>query len=82
MPQAQGTRQVHYLEGLLVRVDVVASVHLSGLAKQDEVIKEEDMPQILLSSTADDELIPAPQLPLLFQIHLRIEEAALRDHWV
>lgn len=74
---AQRQRRAHYLEGLLVCVDVVAPVHLPGLAEQDEIFEKEDMPQVLLSSTVNDELIPASQLPLLLQIHLRTEQARL-----
>lgn len=60
-----------YLERLLVQVDLVAALHLLGLAEQDEVFKEEHVPQILLPPAANDKLVSAFQLPLLLQIHLQ-----------
>lgn len=65
-----GLGRMCYLEGLFVRVDVMASVHLLGLAKQDELVKKEHVPQALLPSTADDKLVLTLQLPLLLQVHL------------
>lgn len=65
-----------YLEGLFVRVDVIAPIHLPGLAKQDEVFKEEHVPQVLFPSTAHDKLVLASQLPLLLKIHLQTEQAS------
>lgn len=66
-----GAKQVCYLEGLFVRIGVIAPVHLFGLAEQDEVFKEEHVPQRLSPSTAHDKLVLAPQLPLLLQVHLQ-----------
>lgn len=59
-----------YLQGLLVHVEVICSIHLPGLAEQDEVFEEGYMPERLLPSPADKEL-PTLQLPLLLSPQAR-----------
>lgn len=54
------------LERLFVDVNVVASVRLLGLAKEDEIFKKKDTPHALLLPVEDCELVLANQLTLLF----------------
>lgn len=59
------------LKRLFVDVDVVSPFNLFGFAEQDEVLKQEDVPEVLPASAPHYELILTPQLALFFQIHLQ-----------
>lgn len=59
-----------YFEGLFVDVNVISSFYLFGLAEEDEVLKQEDVAEVFPPSAADDELILAAELTLLFKVHL------------
>lgn len=59
-----------HLKRLFVDVDVISSFNLFGFAKQDEVLEEEDVPEVLPASAPHDELVLTPQLSLFLQIHL------------
>lgn len=60
-----------YLKGVLVYVDVQASLDAFGFAEQDQVFKQEHMSLALLSPVPDGKLILPDQLALFLQVHLR-----------
>lgn len=60
-----------YLKGVLVYVDVQASLDAFGFAEQHQVLKQEHMSLALLSPVPDGKLILPDQLALFLQVHLR-----------
>lgn len=66
-PQKSSNLQINsYFEGLFINVNVISSFDLFGLAEEDEVFKQEDVPEVFPPSTPDYELILAAELTLLF----------------
>lgn len=63
-----------YLEGLFVDVCVISHIRLSGLAEENEVLKEENVTEAFLLPESYQELILAYQLTLFFQIDLCIHK--------
>lgn len=64
---------VIYLKGVLVYVDVQASLDALRFAKQHQVLEQEHMSLALLPSIPDGKLILPDQLALLLQVHLKHE---------
>lgn len=60
-----------HLKRLFVDVDVISPLNLFGFAKQDEVLEQEDVPEVLPATAPHYELVLTSQLALLLQIHLQ-----------
>lgn len=69
-----------YLEGALVDIHIKATLDPLGLAKEDEVLKEEDVSLALPAAQPDGELVLPHQLPLLLQVYLDTEDILVRLH--
>lgn len=63
--------QCAHLEGLLIDICVVSYIRFPGLAKEDELLKEENVAKALLLPESHQELVLTYELALLFQIDLR-----------
>lgn len=66
-----------HLERALVDVHVKASLDFLGLAEEDQVLKQEDMPLAFLATQPNGELILPHQLPLLLEVHLVTEHTPI-----
>lgn len=64
-----------YLKGVLVYVDIQASLDAFGFAEQHQVLKQEYVSLALLPPVPDGKLILPDQLALLLQVHLRHRKA-------
>jgi len=67
------------LERLFVDVEVVTALDLLGLAEEDEVLEQEDVAEVFPAAAPDNELILAPELALLFQVHLKRKQEVTQE---
>lgn len=80
LPHKKALQGCPYLEGALVDIHIKATLDPLGLAKEDEVLKEEDVSLALPAAQPDGELILPHQLPLLLQVYLDTEDILVRLH--